>query len=181
MLNIAGYSDFKYFNGKVFKNSGALISKTVLAQGGVRFKMKNDVGTWFSVSERKIKSLTSLKLVLPDDAVVVPHSKDTYITPNGEVFTYSTANPQGTKLTIHVGSNGYPRVTVFYKDKYSGIAVHRLLLEAFVDKDYISKGLCCLHKDDNKLNYCLDNLKIGTYSENNKDAYRTGLNPGNGL
>ena len=41
--------------------------------------------------------------------------------------------------------------------------------------------LCCMHLDDNKHNNDLDNLKVGTYSENNKAAYSTVANLGNGL
>ena len=60
-------------------------------------------------------------------------------------------------------------------------SIHSLIAITFLDENYIGKGLCCLHLDNNKNNHQLSNIKIGTYSENNKQAYTDGVNEGNGL
>jgi hypothetical protein len=57
--------------------------------------------------------------------------------------------------------------------------IQKLMAITFLDPDYSNKGLCVMHKDDDKTNNVLTNLKIGTYSENNKSAYDNGLNNGN--
>lgn len=52
--------------------------------------------------------------------------------------------------------------------------LHRLLAEAFIPNP--NNYPIVLHKDNNKLNVSLDNLSWGTYSENQKQAIRDGLN-----
>jgi len=53
------------------------------------------------------------------------------------------------------------------------------MAETFIMNRYSSYGLCCMHKDNNKRNCHISNLSLGTYSKNNKDAYRDKLNQGN--
>jgi hypothetical protein len=48
-------------------------------------------------------------------------------------------------------------------------------------ENYPDHGLCCLHLNNDKQDNRLINLAVGTYSQNNKQAYADGLNPGNGL
>ena len=52
--------------------------------------------------------------------------------------------------------------------------LHRLIAEHFVPNPY-NKPIV-LHKDNNKLNISPSNLEWGTYSENNSQAIRDGLN-----
>ena len=55
------------------------------------------------------------------------------------------------------------------------------MARAFILEDYVERWLVCLHSDDVKGNIDLSNLSVGAYSKNNKDAYSTGCNTGNGL
>jgi len=75
---------------------------------------------------------------------------------------------QGIILKPRVGTNGYMQLSINYKGKLRTCSVHKLVAETFLMNDYIQKKLCCMHKDNNKLNCHLDNLVIGTYSTNNK-------------
>lgn len=51
--------------------------------------------------------------------------------------------------------------------------MHRLIVTHFIG--VIPKGMCVNHKDGNKLNNHISNLEIVTYSENQKHAFRLGL------
>jgi len=171
-LDIEGYSEYYLLGEDVFKkkNDKRLIFKK-------HVKMKNDLGIWKGVSLSKIKSLSGLNLILPYDTRPIKNSIDTYIDTKGNVYTFSTLNPQGIQLVNYISkSNGYPRVNIIYNNKRRSIEVHILMAETFIMEDYISKGFVCMHLDSNKLNNNLSNLDVGTYSENNKDAYIKGIN-----
>lgn len=53
--------------------------------------------------------------------------------------------------------------------------VHLLMAMAFIDKDYLKKGLCCNHIDGDKGNNNLSNLEVVTLSENMIHARDAGL------
>ena len=80
-----------------------------------------------------------------------------------------------------IGTNGYPYVKIQYDGIGRKVDVHKLVAEAFMMKDYSKYGICCMHRDDDKMNPHVDNLELGSYSQNNKDSYGRGRNPGNGL
>ena len=69
-------------------------------------------------------------------------------------------------------NNGYPTVTLSVKQKKKSISVHILVAEAFIGPRPDKNVVC--HKDDNKLNNSVSNLKYGTYSQNGKDAVKNG-------
>ena len=138
-------------------------------------KMKNDNGIWVRITKRKIKYLIN-GLNIPSDFKEIPYHKSYFINKNGEIIS-TTSYSLGNKLKIIYPKNKYAIVNVDGKN----IEVHKLLALTFIDKDYLKKGLCVLHLDNNKHNHSLSNLKVGTYSENIKQAYADGLNKGNGL
>ncbi len=70
-------------------------------------------------------------------------------------------------------SNGYPSITLVIDGKKKNFLIHRLVAEQFVsDNGVIPKGYVVCHIDDIKTNNVYSNLKIGTYSENGKDAVK---------
>lgn len=177
---IPEFSNYRYVDGEVVDNKTNRV-KALRKQGD--YKLKDDAGKWRGVSVSKIKALCGDTLKLPEDAVPIKSAAEGYyIDKKGKVYSFSSAYPAGTILDCGIGSNGYLRVHLKTKcGKNRMIEVHSLVARAFIDEEYTSKGLVCLHKDNNKLNPALDNLSVGTYSQNNKDAYTDGLNPGNGL
>ncbi len=80
-------------------------------------------------------------------------------------------------LKIFIPKNeGYPRVHLCKNGIAKNEMLHRLLAEAFLANDY---NLPCVnHIDGNKKNYNLSNLEWCSYSYNNKEACRLGLNKG---
>lgn len=56
-------------------------------------------------------------------------------------------------ITIH----GYKRITLCKNGKKENKVIHRLVAEAFLDNP--KNFLCINHKDENKLNNCVENLE----------------------
>lgn len=61
--------------------------------------------------------------------------------------------------------NGYPTVDLYKDNKSMKVTVHRLLAEAFIPNP--ENKPCIDHKDGNRQNNSLNNLRWATYSENN--------------
>lgn len=84
-----------------------------------------------------------------------------YVTENGAVLK---------EIKQWEDKNGYKYVTINRKN----YPVHRLVAKNFVEGRTDDKKIV-MHKDDNPKNNNKNNLKWGTYSENNYDAYAHGL------
>lgn len=69
---------------------------------------------------------------------------------------------------------GYKQVALFKKSKQKSFKIHKLVALAFIPNP--NNYPCINHIDGNKQNNCVDNLEWCTYSHNNKEAYRLGLN-----
>lgn len=91
----------------------------------------------------------------------------------GIVYTTRRRGSTGGVLPQRLNSTGYYRVDLQDKNKRRSVFVHRLVAEAFIEKepsrDFVN------HKDGNKLNNRVDNLEWCTRSENIVHAYKTGL------
>lgn len=68
--------------------------------------------------------------------------------------------------------NGYPRVSLWNKNKEKTWCVHRLVAMAWVEGDH---SLSINHKDGIKTNNHADNLEWITLAENTKHQHATGL------
>ena len=74
----------------------------------------------------------------------------------------------------YITNKGYKAIDLIKEGDRHKYLVHRLVAETFVPND--NNYPIVLHKDNNKLNTNYTNLKWGTYSENNSQAIRDGLN-----
>lgn len=130
----------------------------------------------------KIRSLAGLKLKLPSDAKEIRGSEGKYfIDRKGTVYSFAIKNPEGVSLNPLVLRGKYPEVKVKYCDVRRMVGVHVLLCDTFLMSGYAAKGLVCMHADNNKHNYSLDNLSIGTHQQNLQDAHTDGLHPNRSL
>lgn len=177
-MTIKGFSDYELLeNGNVLNLKTQKIVHEIKRknQNGILLKMMNDNDLWVSVSKNYIIK-NSLGINIPKGFLKIPNYENYYINKYGEVISLSSMK-MGKKLKIyyHKDNKRYPTVNIKGKSKM----VHQLLALTFIDKDYLKKGLCVLHLDNNKNNHSLSNLKVGTYSENNKQTYADGLNKGN--
>ena len=146
--------------------------------GNKFFKLKTDSGKFVKRAKTAIIAL-AIPAKKPEGFTEVPSYVGLFVSRDGRVWSAPTHKfPLGTYLKIHNGQDRYSSVNT---TRHGCVEVHKLLALTFLDKDYLHKGLCVMHLDDNKHNFDLNNVKIGTYSENIKAAYASGLNPGNGL
>lgn len=86
----------------------------------------------------------------------------------GKVRRLYKSGPKELKGTMKTG--GYKGVLLKTPEKFKAEYVHRLVAEAFIDNpDNLS---CVNHKDENKLNNCVDNLEWCTHKYNNSYGTR---------
>lgn len=81
---------------------------------------------------------------------------------------------RGIILSPYINNKGYKMIDLSNKYKKDRYLIHRLVAIHFVPNP--NNYPIVLHKDNNKLNTHYSNLKWGTYSENNSQAIRDGLN-----
>lgn len=93
---------------------------------------------------------------------LIAKNKNYSINENGEVRNNATGK---TKAPFLNKENGYLTVDLYKDGQPTKYTVHRLLAEAFIENP---EGKPCIdHKDGNRTNNKLSNLRWATYSENN--------------
>lgn len=146
--------------------------------GNKFLKLKTDTGSFVKRAKAAIVAL-AIPVIAPEGFTEVPSYKGLFVSKEGGVWSAPSHKfPLGSYLKAYDNPNGYSSINT---TRHGCVDVHKLLALTYLDKEYIQKGLCVMHLDDNKHNFSLKNLKVGTYSENNKAAYANGLNSGNGL
>lgn len=88
----------------------------------------------------------------------------------------STDFIKGRELKPSFDNGGYLKVNLSKNGNKNSFMIHRLVAKAFVENKNPSKNIAVNHKDGDKTNNCFLNLEWVTYSENQKHAYRNGLN-----
>lgn len=171
---IEGYPDYYIIGEEVYRHRN---DSKVTVQRNNKCKVKDSSGTWRTISLNTLLALSGSSIELPIGAKQIPGHENYYIDTSGNVYSFTALNPRGIKLSTWVGRHGYLVVSID-NVKYD---LHYLMLHTFKLENYTDKGLVCMHLDDDKTNPKLSNLELGTYSQNNKDAYDRGLNPGNGF
>jgi hypothetical protein len=78
----------------------------------------------------------------------------------------------GRILKCSKDSSGYLICSIYKNGDQKQVSIHRMVLEVFIGP--CPEGMECRHLDGNKLNNRLNNLKWGTYSENQNDRHRHG-------
>lgn len=112
---------------------------------------------------------------IPDDAVLIPGTKDEYVDPRGNIYGYDHRNrhpclPYRKELKVVCG---YLYAPINYSTCRITKRVHRIVAEAFIpNPDNLP---IVMHLDNDKKNNHVDNLKWGTISENTKQAFEDGL------
>lgn len=172
-MKLVDYPNYSWEQNQLYKDSKLI--EPYVGKTNSFFKLKNKNGNWDKVSVERVKFLAGDLLQLPPGSKRIPDSSGYFIDPSGGVYTFNKVTPSGKKLKPWIGAAGYWMVRVHRKTT----EIHILMAKTFININYIEEGLCCMHKDDDKLNCLLSNLKVGTYSENNKSAYANGLNTGN--
>lgn len=177
-LKIKDYSNYELTENNEIINltTKKIITKSIDKYGREYVKLKNDNGKWVSTSFEAIVKRTKI-IKIPDGFVQIPWAKDYYINTDGVILScHIIKNGQPLKVKPRtVESRKYPMVNLG-KDNYC--FMHILMARVFLGlpENHGELKLVVMHLDNNKNNYKLSNLKIGTYSENNKQAYEDGIN-----
>ncbi len=97
---------------------------------------------------------------ISDNGVVISYSR-IIIRKDGIPHTF-----EGKIKSQHITSKGYYAVNLSKNGKHHPYSIHRLLGETFLD---VKKGFDIDHKDGDKKNNSLDNLRIATKSQNKQN------------
>ena len=93
------------------------------------------------------------------------------ISDKGEVFSVPRKGSLGGKMKTHLNVKGYEVLGLCKDGHQSTVTVHRLVAEAFIpNPDNLPQ---VNHKDENKLNNCVDNLEWCTNEYNHDYGTRT--------
>lgn len=91
------------------------------------------------------------------------------ISNSGKVKSFRRSSKYGSPdemiLKPQLINSGYEVVTLYSHTRRSKFQIHRLVAETFIPNPY--NFPCVNHKDENKLNNCVDNLEWCTYQYNN--------------
>lgn len=87
---------------------------------------------------------------------------------DGNIFN----NQLNRYISYYITNKGYKAVDLYYKGKRYKWLVHRLVAESFISNP--ENHPIVLHLDSVRMNCNVNNLKWGTYSENNKQAVAEG-------
>ena len=176
-MKIKGFPNYRFIKDEVYDLRGKKKNILIGTRGKSFYKLKNYNGKWSSISLAKLKALAGNIMSIPKDAVPIPGYNNYYIDKLATIYSFNRFDPTGIIIKQTQTQNGYIVAGIQGKS----LEVHMLMAKAFIMVNYIERGLCVLHLDNDKTNNNLNNLVVGTYSRNNKQAYKDGLNPGNGL
>lgn len=113
---------------------------------------------------------------IPDDAKQINNSRD-FVDPRGNVYgiEYRNNNHKGEPFTKSQQTvYGYKYVRINYNNgRHISKRVHRLVAEAFIPNP--ENLPIVMHKNNNKKDNNVENLKWGTVSENTQQAFEDGL------
>ena len=99
-----------------------------------------------------------------------PLNRNYIISEYGDVFSIYTQ----AILSPYITNKGYKSIDLVINGQRTKWLIHRLVAFTFIPNP--NNYPIVLHKDNNKLNTHVSNLSWGTYSQNNAQAIRDGLN-----
>lgn len=126
------------------------------------------------MAKRKLKDKLVDRRTISEELCKIAQSVNAFITPSGAVYFDYGNDMMYTARTFVNNHNGYVYVGFKGADgKMIQRRVHRLVAEAYLPNPNNLPVVC--HKDNNKANPDLSNLKWGTVSSNTKEAFNDGL------
>jgi len=79
-------------------------------------------------------------------------------------------SPRESILTPAVSQDRYLKVDLKANGRREQVEVNRLVALTFLDGNYVAKGLVCDHKDRDRQNNNLSNLRVVTHRENSQNT-----------
>lgn len=115
------------------------------------------------------------KTSISEKIKLIKGSTTDYISESGKVYKDYGDGKMFPKHIKPNMNNGYVYVGITMGDKNVSKRVHKLVAEAFIPNDDPENKTVVMHKDNDKTNNNVENLKWGTISENTKQAFDDGL------
>lgn len=125
------------------------------------------------MARRNMTGLLIKKEDIPEEIRLIKGSNTDYITPTGNIYKDYGNNMFYHKSVFPNKNNGYLYCGITYIDGQKQRRVHILVAEAYIPNP--NNYPIVLHKDNNKKNCCVKNLKWGTIQENTQQAYKDKL------
>jgi hypothetical protein len=125
------------------------------------------------MARRKLENRLIDRDDITEEIRLIEGSDTDYISPAGNVYKDYNNGKFLKKSIFPNKKNGYLYTGVTYKDGQRQRRVNVLVGEAYLDNP--NNLPVVMHKDNNKANPHVSNLKWGSISENTRDAFRDGL------
>ena len=126
------------------------------------------------MSKRKLEGKLISRSSIQEELRKIDGSRNAYITPNGKVYLDYGDDMMYPARSFINHHNGYAYINYITDDgKHIQRRLHRLVALAYLPNPDNLPIVC--HRDNDKSNPSLSNLKWGTVSSNTKEAFNDGL------
>ena len=126
------------------------------------------------MNKRNLNECLIDKNDIKEEIKLIEGSKTDYVSTSGKIYKDCGNDKLYSKSVFMNKHNGYMYSSISYENGNKQRRVHKLVAEAFIEKDDEFKNIV-MHIDNDKTNNNVDNLKWGTVSENTKAAFEDGL------
>ena len=121
------------------------------------------------MARRNMTGLLIRKERIKEEMRLIKGSNTDYITPTGKIYKDYGNNMFYQKSVFPNKNNGYLYCGITYNEEQKQRRVHILVAEAYIPNP--NNFPVVMHKDNNKQNCNVENLKWGTVQENTQQAY----------
>ena len=125
------------------------------------------------MARRKMTGLLVKKEDIKEEMHLIKGSSTDYVTPSGQIYKDYGNNMFYHKSVFPNKNNGYLYCGITYDEGQRQRRVHILVAEAFIPNP--NNYSIVMHKDNDKTNCNIDNLKWGTTQENTQQAFNDNL------
>lgn len=125
------------------------------------------------MARRKMTGLLIKREDIKEEMHLIKGSSTDYVTPSGQIYKDYGDNMFYHKSVFPNKNNGYLYCGITYNEGQRQRRVHILVAEAFIPNP--NNYPIVMHKDNDKTNCNIDNLKWGTIQENTQQAFDDNL------